>query len=74
MNFGLSQLQAQTPSIVKYVYRTLMFATGLFILIQGQFAIDPTTIALVNKWLAFGNTLIYFVCQFFGIPKPNENA
>lgn len=74
INVGISQFKEQTPAILKNCYRLIMFLSGLFMVIQGFFHFDPVVIAAVNRWLMAANAVIYFTCQFFGLPKPTDNA
>lgn len=77
IGFGTkSALAGATPKAIQFFYRSLLFLSGLWALvIEPQFPNIPIKIAHdVDKWILIGNTIIYYVCQFFGWVPPKSTA
>ncbi len=75
IGFGTkSALAGPTPKAIQLFYRILLFCGGLWaLIIQPQFPQIPSTVAhSIDKWVLIGNTLIYFLCQFFGWIPPKD--
>jgi hypothetical protein len=71
--FSVAQFNAEVPIVVKYFYRTLMFLSGVFYLVQSKFNISTNVVATIDQWVGFGNILVYYICQFFSIPEPDNS-
>ncbi len=75
IGFGTkSALAGATPKAIQFFYRTLLFLGGLWALvIAPQFPKIPLEAAhQIDKWILIGNTLIYYICQFFGWVTPQS--
>lgn len=76
VTIGIPSLSKPTPPILRNVIRFVMFLSGLWALLQPQFADLPEhAIAAINKWLLVGNTTVYFASKFFGwnVDKPDTD-
>ncbi len=78
VGFGTkSAMEGATPKGIKIFYRTLMFLSGLWALLEPYFPNIPVKIAHdIDKFILLGNVVIYYVCQQFGwvVPKTGNST
>lgn len=75
IKFGWNHYKETIPIIIKIAYRTIGILSTIFAVIIMYLPLTPVIKADVNTSLLIGYTLIYHLCQFFGIepPTPEDN-
>lgn len=71
VKFGVAQLQNEVPTVIKYIYRTILFLSGIYALISTSLHIPDTVNVEVLKIISLSDSILYFTCQFFGIQPPD---
>ena len=67
VQFGIDQLSNPTPSIAKYIFRTILYLSAIWAVIMPTVTELPeTTIAAINKYMLLGNAVINVTIKFFG--------
>lgn len=75
IKFGINQLNKPTPMILKYIFRTVSFLSGLWALLSGQFThLTPEMTAEIFKWLLIANTAMHYAIKFFGWNYTDETV
>jgi len=63
---GLAQLNHPTPNWINWIFRAILYTSGLFALISTQLPLTNIQVEHIDKWLLIGNTLVHFSTKFFG--------
>lgn len=67
VQFGIDQLSNPTPSIAKYIFRTILYLSAIWAVIMPTVTeLPPDTIAAINKYMLLGNAVINVTIKFFG--------
>ena len=79
ITFGRQNYKTKTPPILNIIFKAIVFAAGLWAVIQGMVDVSEHLTNAINKWTLVGMAVVRFTIQFFGFdfepdePKEEEN-
>lgn len=75
IKFGLAQFNNPTPTIVKNVFRTILYLSAIWAVIsQSVTELPAHTLASIDKYLLLANAVINVTIKFFGWDFDNGTA
>lgn len=73
VKFGVKQVHNDTPVFVKWIFRAILYSSGLYALvIQPTLKLPVETQLLIDTWIIVGNNFIHFTTRFFGWDHPEN--
>lgn len=73
VRFGTKQVNNDTPVFVKWIFRIILYSSGLYaVVIQPTLHIPVETQLLINTYIILGNNFVHFTTRFFGWDHPDN--
>lgn len=75
LKFGRQHYTSPTPPVLRILFKSIVFAAGLWAVIQGMLDVPEHITNAINKWTLIGMAVVRFTIQFFGFdfnPDGNE--